>query len=63
MGRIVPEASETTAADRPRHDGTVAAPDAKGRVLTGFRPTGPLHIGHWFGNVTNMVRLQEDHEA
>ncbi len=47
----------------PRDGGTVAAPDAKGRVLTGFRPTGPLHIGHWFGNVTNMVRLQEDHEA
>jgi tryptophanyl-tRNA synthetase len=63
MGRIVTEASETTAADRPRHDGTVAPPDAKGRVLTGFRPTGPLHIGHWFGNVTNMIRLQGDHEA
>jgi len=43
--------------------GAVAAPDAKGRVLTGFRPTGPLHVGHWFGNVMNMVRLQEDHEA
>jgi tryptophanyl-tRNA synthetase len=22
-----------------------------------------MHIGHWFGNVTNMVRLQEEHEA
>jgi tryptophanyl-tRNA synthetase len=43
--------------------GAIAAPDAKGRVLTGFRPTGPLHVGHWFGNVMNMVRLQEDHEA
>jgi tryptophanyl-tRNA synthetase len=34
-----------------------------GRVLTGFRPTGPMHVGHWFGNVMNLVRLQEDHEA
>jgi tryptophanyl-tRNA synthetase len=42
---------------------TIAAPDARGRVLTGFRPTGPLHVGHWFGNVMNMVRLQEDHDA
>jgi tryptophanyl-tRNA synthetase len=50
-------------ADRPGREHTVAPPDAKGRVLTGFRPTGPLHIGHWFGNVLNMVRLQEDHEA
>jgi tryptophanyl-tRNA synthetase len=30
------------------------------RVVTGFRPTGPLHIGHWAGNVENMLRLQED---
>jgi tryptophanyl-tRNA synthetase len=50
-------------AERASHDATVAAPDARGRVLTGFRPTGNLHIGHWFGNVTNMVRLQEDHES
>ncbi|HET7235324.1 MAG TPA: tryptophan--tRNA ligase [Actinomycetota bacterium] len=56
------EPEQATAADTPG-DGIVAAPDAKGRVLTGFRPTGPLHVGHWFGNVTNMVRLQEDHEA
>jgi tryptophanyl-tRNA synthetase len=38
-----------------------SAPSA--RVLTGFRPTGPMHVGHWFGNVMNLVRLQEDHEA
>ncbi len=30
------------------------------RVLTGYRPTGPLHIGHWAGNIENMLRLQED---
>jgi len=28
-------------------------------VLTGYRPTGPLHVGHWFGNIENMLRLQE----
>lgn len=43
--------------------GAIAPADAEGRVLTGFRPTGPLHIGHWFGNITSLVRLQEDHEA
>jgi tryptophanyl-tRNA synthetase len=47
----------------PSASGAIADPNAEGRVLTGFRPTGPLHIGHWFGNVLNMVRLQEDHEA
>jgi tryptophanyl-tRNA synthetase len=28
------------------------------RVLTGDRPTGHLHIGHYFGSLTNRVRLQ-----
>ncbi|HEY7399051.1 MAG TPA: tryptophan--tRNA ligase, partial [Gaiellaceae bacterium] len=28
------------------------------RVLTGDRPTGPLHIGHYFGTLRNRARLQ-----
>jgi tryptophanyl-tRNA synthetase len=28
------------------------------RVLTGDRPTGPLHLGHYFGTLRNRVRLQ-----
>ncbi len=30
------------------------------RVLTGYRPTGPLHVGHWAGNVETMLALQAD---
>jgi tryptophanyl-tRNA synthetase len=29
------------------------------RILTGDRPTGALHIGHYFGTLHNRVRLQE----
>ncbi len=29
------------------------------RVLTGDRPTGPLHLGHLFGSVLERVRLQD----
>ncbi|MER5635632.1 tryptophan--tRNA ligase [Kitasatospora sp. NPDC002227] len=29
------------------------------RVLTGDRPTGRLHLGHYFGTLLNRVRLQE----
>lgn len=29
------------------------------RVLTGERPTGPLHLGHYFGTIRERVRLQE----
>lgn len=28
------------------------------RVLTGERPTGPLHLGHLLGSITERVRLQ-----
>jgi tryptophanyl-tRNA synthetase len=28
------------------------------RVLTGDRPTGALHVGHFFGSLQNRVRLQ-----
>jgi tryptophanyl-tRNA synthetase len=28
------------------------------RMLTGDRPTGALHIGHYFGSIQNRIRLQ-----
>jgi len=34
---------------------------ARYRVLTGDRPTGPLHIGHYFGSLKNRVELQRLH--
>jgi len=34
--------------------------DASGfRILTGDRPTGRLHLGHYFGSLRNRVRLQD----
>ena len=29
------------------------------RILTGDRPTGPLHLGHYFATLQNRVRLQD----
>lgn len=29
------------------------------RMLTGDRPTGSLHIGHYFGSIKNRVKLQQ----
>ncbi len=29
------------------------------RMLTGDRPTGSLHIGHYFGSIRNRVKLQQ----
>ena len=42
------ELEEAIAADPRRH-----------RVLTGDRPTGALHLGHYFGTLQNRVRLQD----
>ena len=36
---------------------------SKKRTLTGYRPTGKLHIGHWFGNLQNMLQMQETYDA
>ena len=33
------------------------------RVLSGMRPTGPLHLGHWLGALENWRSLQETHEC
>jgi len=35
----------------------------KKRTLTGYRPTGKLHLGHWFGNLQNMLRMQHEYDA
>jgi tryptophanyl-tRNA synthetase len=33
------------------------------RMLTGDRPTGKLHLGHYVGSLANRVRLQHDYEC
>ena len=35
----------------------------KKRVLTGYRPTRRLTLGHWFGNLLNMREMQDDYQA
>lgn len=35
----------------------------KKRILTGDRPTGPLHLGHYFGSLLNRVNLQDEYET
>src|SRR5512146_2447687 len=35
----------------------------KGRILTGDRPTGPLHLGHYVGTLANRVRLQDEYQV
>jgi tryptophanyl-tRNA synthetase len=40
-------------------EAAIAADPRAFRVLSGDRPTGALHVGHYFGSLANRVRLQE----
>jgi tryptophanyl-tRNA synthetase len=33
------------------------------RILTGDRPTGKLHLGHYVGSLRNRVRLQDEYDC
>jgi len=37
--------------------------DKKKRVLSGMRPTGRLHLGHYFGALSNWVKLQNEYDC
>src|SRR3954453_13260945 len=61
--RAAPPAARARLWRRGRRGATTPAEDrmtliTNRRVLTGDRPTGPLHIGHYFGTLENRVRLQ-----
>ncbi len=37
--------------------------DVRKRILTGDRPTGRLHLGHYVGSLRNRVELQGKYES
>lgn len=41
-----------------RLEASISRDPAVDRILTGDRPTGPLHLGHYFGTLLSRVRLQ-----
>jgi tryptophanyl-tRNA synthetase len=36
---------------------------ANGRIVSGYRPTGRLHLGHLHGNLARMIELQDEAEC
>ncbi len=36
---------------------------AKKRILSGMRPTGKLHLGHYVGALENWIKLQNEYES
>jgi tryptophanyl-tRNA synthetase len=41
----------------------ITTPPARQRVLSGMRPTGALHLGHYHGALKNWVQLQDTYEC
>ncbi|MFY9753559.1 MAG: tryptophan--tRNA ligase [Candidatus Acidiferrales bacterium] len=41
----------------------MAATSKPKRVLSGMRPTGRLHLGHYFGALSNWLKLQNEYEC
>jgi len=54
-----------TGPDSPGGQGRASAKARRRRrrVLSGMRPTGPLHLGHYFGALSNWVRMQEEYDC
>ncbi len=52
----------TSVATQPTPQTTAPAVPKK-RLLTGDRPTGKLHLGHYVGSLRNRVALQDDYDA
>jgi len=44
-------------------EASLAPQTQKKRILTGDRPTGKLHLGHYVGSLVNRVRLQDEYEC
>src|SRR5690348_2652082 len=49
----------TTTASAPAD----TTPGVRKRILTGIRPTGALHLGHYVGALENWIRLQHEYEC
>ncbi|MCC8107578.1 MAG: tryptophan--tRNA ligase, partial [Planctomycetes bacterium] len=44
-------------------DDTPTPPAEKKRILTGDRPTGRLHLGHYVGSLKSRVELQHSYDT
>ncbi|WP_420175395.1 tryptophan--tRNA ligase [Luteococcus sp. OSA5] len=59
LSEEITDASLNHSLERSRQiEADIAVNPGKYRILTGDRPTGKLHIGHYFGSLSNRVRLQ-----
>ena len=54
--------TDTVNTDAPAAPLSAAAIASQSVILTGDRPTGPLHLGHYVGSLRNRVAYQHDYK-
>ena len=59
----MPETRQLTKSERPAPSAPLPDRPRKGRLLTGDRPTGRLHLGHYVGTLHNRVKLQDEYDC
>ncbi|MEO3937319.1 tryptophan--tRNA ligase [Dermatophilaceae bacterium Soc4.6] len=55
--------SDVTAAPTAQEAPRTRESAPRKRMLTGDRPTGKLHLGHYVGSIENRIRLQSEYDA
>jgi len=59
----MPETRQLTKSERAAPSALLPDRRRKGRLLTGDRTTGRLHLGHYVGSLHNRVKLQDDYDC
>src|SRR3972149_7362413 len=55
--------SSTKSETKPPKAAMATLRGPRGRILTGYRPTGPRHIGHLVGTLEQWAKMQDDYEC
>src|SRR5690606_26733028 len=48
---------------QPDKDNLLSSIDSQRRVVSGMRPSGRLHLGHFHGVLKNWIKLQHEYEC
>jgi tryptophanyl-tRNA synthetase len=58
VSETIPDSLAATVRRSEQIEAAISEKPATFRILTGDRPTGYLHLGHYFATLCNRVRLQ-----
>ena len=60
---ILPETLADISGCQNQEESNLSTVNSQQRVLSGMRPTGRLHLGHYHGVLQNWIKLQHEYEC